>query len=203
LKWLYLKAMVDGNRHPALNAADIASTVDWQDEPLTTPEVEQASDWLLEEGYISGSSSSGHGVGRPSITPKGEAFADSGKSVRGGNEVARPQGTTIHISDSTNVAIGSPGTTQTYTVADQVKRVNAVADALEKAADHDSDASPEAATEARRIAAKIRAEASKPQPSPSRLKQFVLAAVTAGAGALGQAAVTDVVHLASHALQTL
>jgi DNA invertase Pin-like site-specific DNA recombinase len=134
LKWLYLKAMVDGSRSPVLNADDIAKIVDWQGDPLTKPEVEQASDWLLGEGYLSGESSWGHGVGRPSITARGEALADAARSVRGGNQPADPQGiTTIHISNSTNVAIDSPGTTQTYTVIEQVKRAVAVADALEAA----------------------------------------------------------------------
>ena len=56
--------------------------VGWQAEPLTTDEVAEASDWLLHEGSLSGSSSMGHGVGRPSITPRGEAFPDSGLIAR-------------------------------------------------------------------------------------------------------------------------
>src|SRR5262249_40681342 len=127
-----------------------------------------------------------------------KALADAGKSVRGDNAPADPQGTTtIHISNSTNVAIASPGTNQAYTVTEQVKRAVAVADALERA----SNGSPEAVMEAHRIASEIKAEVAQPQPNPSRLKQFVLSAVTAGAGALGQAAATDLVHLASQALQ--
>jgi DNA invertase Pin-like site-specific DNA recombinase len=200
LKWLYLKAMVDGNRHPVLQAVDIAKTVGWQGDPLSEQEVAEASDWLLDERYLSGSSTMGHGVPRPSITPRGEALADAAKSVRGGNKPADPQGTTtIHISNSTNVAIASPGANQTYTVTEQAKRAVAVADALEKA----SDGSPEEVAVAHRIASEIKAEAAQPQPNPSRLKQFVLSAVTAGTVALGQAAATDLVHLASQALQTL
>jgi hypothetical protein len=45
----------------------------------------------------------------------------------------------------------------------------------------------------------IKAEAAQPQPNPSRLKQLLLSAVTAGAGAL-RAAATYLVHLASQAL---
>jgi hypothetical protein len=54
LKWLYLKAMVIGNRHPVLLAEDIAKTFDWQADPLTEPEVADASDWLKDKGYLSG-----------------------------------------------------------------------------------------------------------------------------------------------------
>ncbi|STZ41268.1 recombinase family protein [Mycolicibacterium gilvum] len=199
LKWLYLKAMVDGNRHPVLKADDIANAVEWQGDSLTQQEVAEASEWLRDQEYISGTASWGHGVVRPSITAKGEALADAGKSVRGGNAPADPQGaTTIHISNSANVAIGSPGATQTYTVAEQIKRALAVADALEAAA----DGPPEAVEHAHQIAVEIKREAAEPQPNPSRLKQLLLYAITAGVGALGQTAATDLVHLASQALQT-
>ena len=56
--------------------------------------------------------------------------------------------------------------------------------------------------EAHRIASEIKAEAASDQPNPSRLKQLVMSAITAGAAALGQAAATDLVHLGSQALQT-
>jgi hypothetical protein len=56
--------------------------------------------------------------------------------------------------------------------------------------------------DAHRIASEIKTEAAQPQPNPSQLKQFVLSAVTAGAAALGQAGTTELVHLASQALQT-
>jgi hypothetical protein len=56
--------------------------------------------------------------------------------------------------------------------------------------------------EAHRVAFEIKAEAAQPQPNVVRLKQFVLSAVAAGADALGQAAATDSLHLASQALQT-
>lgn len=198
LKWLYLKAMVDGNRHPVLLVEDIAKSVDWQADPLTEPEVAAASDWLKDEGYLTGGGTFGHGVVRPSITPRGEALADAGQSVRGGNTPADPQGITmITISNSTNVAVGSPGATQTYTMTQQRERSVAVADALEAS----SGDSLEVA-EAHRIASEIKAEAASDQPNTSRLKQLVMSAITAGAAALGQAAATDLVHLGSQALQT-
>jgi len=83
-------------------------------------------------------------------------------------------------------------------VAEQIKRALAVADALEAAA----DGPPEAVEHAHQIAVEIKREAAEPQPNPSRLKQLLLYAITAGVGALGQTAATDLVHLASQALQT-
>jgi len=137
LAWLYLKAMVDGNRYPVLKPEDIAATVNWQGEPLTEPEVAAASDWLYEEGYLTGTRASGHGAVRPSITARGEMVADRKISVRpGGDAPADPQGvTTIHISNSTNVAIGSPGATQTYPVFEQIEKSLAVADLLASASE--------------------------------------------------------------------
>jgi DNA invertase Pin-like site-specific DNA recombinase len=200
LKWLYLKAMVDGNRRPTLIADDIATTVEWQADSLTEPEVAAASDWLKDEGYLSGGGTFGHGVVRPSITPRGEALADAGRSVRGGNTRADPQGTTnINISNSTNVAVASPGTTQTYSVNEQIERALAVADALGGATEGPSDS----VAEAHRIAAEIKHEAAQPQPSTGRLKQLLMSALTAGSVALGQTAATDLVHLTSQALQIL
>lgn len=62
-------------------------------------------------------------------------MADRKVSVRpGGDTPADPQGvTTINISNSTNVAIGSPGATQVYCVSEQMQKATAVADLLAKA----------------------------------------------------------------------
>jgi hypothetical protein len=200
LKWLYLKAMA-GSRHPVLQADDIANAVEWQGEPLTQRQVAEASEWLRDAEFISGTGAWGHGIVRPSITPKGEALADAGKSVRGGNSPADPQGaTTIHISNSTNIAIDSPGAQQSYSVSVQLEKVNAVAAALEDAA-RAPDARPEAAAEAERTAAEIRAETSRPKPDVGKLKRLLFSAMTGVAATFGQAAGTDLAHLASEALQ--
>ncbi len=200
LKWLYLKAMA-GNRHPVLQAGDIANAVEWQGEPLTQRQVAEASEWLRDAEYISGTGTYGGGIVRPSITHKGEALADAGKSVRGGNSPADPQGaTTIHISNSANIAIDSPGAHQCYWVSVQLEKVNAVAAALEDAAR--ANASPEAAAEAERTAAEIRAETSRPEPDVGKLKRLLFSAMTGIAATFGQAAGTDLAHLASEALQT-
>ncbi|HPY23432.1 MAG TPA: hypothetical protein PLK19_03820 [Mycobacterium sp.] len=200
LKWLYIKAMVNGHRHPVLDAADIAKTVDWQGDPLTEPEVATASDWLKEEGYITGPGSWGHGVIRPSITPRGEAMADNGKSVRGGSEPAQPQGS-VYISGSTNVAVHSPGAQQSYQALVQLEKANEVASALEVAA-RAPGVPPEVITAAERTAAEIRVETSRPEPDPGKLKQLLFSVMTALAGAFGQSAGTDLAHIASQALQS-
>jgi hypothetical protein len=200
LKWLYLKAMVETDRHPRLHADDIAKTVDWHDSPLGTSEVEQASSWLLGQGFLNGSESWGHGVGRPTITAKGEALVDAGRSVRGGEEQAQPQD--VYISHSTNVAVGSPGAQQSNLVSVQLEKANVVAAALEDAA-RAPDVSPEVAAEAERAAAEIRSEASRQEPDVGRLKALLFSAMTGIAATFGQTTGTDLAHLASQALQTL
>ncbi|MDP7707563.1 MULTISPECIES: hypothetical protein [Mycobacterium] len=196
------EVMVDGNRHPVLQANDIAKTVDWQGDPLTQRQVAEASEWLRDQEYISGTRAWGHGVVRPSITPKGEALTDMGKSVRGGNSPTDPKGTTtIRIRNSANIAIHSPAAQQSYSVSSQVlEKVNTVANALDDAAQA-LNASPKAATEAQHTATEIRAETSRPKPDLDKLKRLLFFAMTGIAAALGPTAGTDLAHLASKALQ--
>jgi hypothetical protein len=200
LAWLYLKAMVDGNRHPVLKAEDIAATVNWQGEPLTEPEVAAASDWLYDEGYLTGTRAMGHGVVRPTITARGEMMADRKISVRpGGDAPADPQGvTTIHISNSTNVAIGSPGATQTFTVSEQIERSVAVADLLAQASEGEAGD----VERAQQIAADIKAEVAAPTPDIGKVKKLVLSALGIGMTTLAHDGAAELVHLGSQALQT-
>lgn len=93
--------------------------------------------------------------------------------------------------------MGKPGGTQTHTVAEQLRMAIAVADVPRTAA----DGSPEAVRYAQHIAAEIKTEAAQPQPNPRRLERLLLSGIMAGAGALEQAAATDLIRLASHALQ--
>lgn len=73
--------------------------------------------------------------------------------------------------------------------------------ALENAA-RSPGGSPEAAAEAEHTATEIRAETSHPEPNVGKIKQLLFSAMTGIAAAFGQAAGTDLAHLASEALQT-
>jgi hypothetical protein len=72
-----------------------------------------------------------------------------------------------------------------------------VTDTLEKASYATSEG-----IEAHRIASEVKAAVKEPRPKPSRLKQLVMSAITAGTTELGQDAATELVHLGSPALQT-
>jgi hypothetical protein len=98
LRWIYLKAMLDRDRHPILIADEITKVVGCQGEPMTAEEVDSASDWLLAHQHIRCTDWS-NGARRASMTAKGETFAASNISVRGGNKAA-------------NIATTDPGETQ-------------------------------------------------------------------------------------------
>jgi hypothetical protein len=82
-----------------------------------------------------------------------------------------------------------------------LEKANAVAAALDDAA-LAPDASPDAAAEAERTAAEIRAETSRPEPDVGKLKRLLFSAMTGIAATFGQSAGTELAHLASQALQT-
>jgi hypothetical protein len=101
LKWFHLKAMLDRDRHPFVDAAAIAAAVGCQGGPMTSDEVDAAHRWLLEHGYLC-CPGWRHGTRRPSLTAKGEAVAASNKTVRGGDRDAY-------------IAIADPGAIRTHT----------------------------------------------------------------------------------------
>lgn len=92
LKWLYVKALVDGIRRPVLRVDDIAITVEWEGEPLRQEEVAAASEWLRNQGYIT--FTDGDSGVCAFLTDKGAMLPYLGRSARGGNARADPQGTT-------------------------------------------------------------------------------------------------------------
>lgn len=142
----------------------------------------------------------GHGVVRPSITARGESMADRKISVRpGGDAPADPQGvTTIHISNSTNVAIGSPGATQTSIVSEQTEKSLAVANLLAQA----SEGEASDVEDAHQVAADIKTEVASPKPDTGKLKKLLLSAMGVGVKTLAHDGAAELVHLGSQALQT-
>jgi hypothetical protein len=81
VKWLFLRAL-DGITMPVLSSEAIAAAVNWSDRELTTDEVNQASDWLKDQGLIEGQGVWGGGIPRPRLTSRGEAVAESTQSLR-------------------------------------------------------------------------------------------------------------------------
>ena len=67
---------------PVLTAESVAASMDLPGQQLTTDEVNQASDWLKDQGLIEGQAVWGGGIPRPSLTGLGEAAAESKRSLR-------------------------------------------------------------------------------------------------------------------------
>lgn len=204
LRWLYVKTMA-GNSFPVLSAADIAETVGWTSDPITDEEAHSATSWLRDKGMLDGQGVWGGGVPRPQITPAGERLADSGKSVRGGDEPAEPQGpsTTINISNSNvgNVASNSPGASQAASV-NVLRAAEGVVQALRAAADEPSV--PEAAAaQARETAVEIQAEIDSGTPNHGKLKELLFRTMTTIAGAVGSAVGTGLAQQAQEAIQAI
>jgi hypothetical protein len=127
-------------------------------------------------------------------------MADLKISVRpGGDAPADPQGvTTIHISNSTNVAIGSPGANQTYSISEQIERSVAVADLLAQASEGEAGD----VERAHEIAAEIKTELAAPAPNMGKVKKLLLSALGIGMNTLAHDGATELIHLGSQALQT-
>jgi len=67
---------------PVLTAESVGASTDLPGQQLTTDEVNQASDWLKDQGLIEGQAVWGGGIPRPSLTSLGEGVAESKRSLR-------------------------------------------------------------------------------------------------------------------------
>jgi hypothetical protein len=81
LDWLF-DQLLHGSRMPVLTAESVAASIDWPGQQLTTDEINQASDWLRDQGLIEGQAVWGGGIPRPRLTSLGEGAAESKRSLR-------------------------------------------------------------------------------------------------------------------------
>lgn len=201
LMWLYIKS-AEGNRHPVLMPDSIAQTTNWSAAPLTRDEVDSASVWLRDQGLLNGDATWGGGVPRPSITAKGESFADKGRSVRSlFDEPAATPSMNFFNSGTANFAVNSPGAQQSNTVTmNDIEKVRAVAETLEKAAVEEG-VSAEAAAEAREIAAELRSQVEQDNPDQFSIKRSLMRAGGALVTSFGTAAGAQLGPMALEAVQ--
>lgn len=183
LAWLY-DLRVDGRTIVAAEPADFMTATSWSDTEVTEDELNDAVVWLRDEGYVEGMSASGMVV-RPRLTPYGEKYAASGKSVRDLPGVVEVNSPYLHIEGSSGVAVAfhSPGATQTVNVQQRVEQAQALAEAIERALPAVADDETRAAAE--ELASEIRAESKSSEPKPGRLKTLATTAMTSIATAAG------------------
>jgi hypothetical protein len=203
LLWLYTET-AEGHSHPHISLDEIHRVAGWVAEPIETKEIAQATNYLKEQGLISGSGSFGGGVHRPSITSNGENQAATGMSVRPGppkevNTTGVTHNYTFNNHGPANNAVNSSDFTQTITVEQKTEKILEVADALDK---HAAEGAVNA-DDAQQIAADLREAATDPVGNRARLQAYLGAAIGAFTFAVGNAASQQATDLAVSAIQSL
>ena len=183
LAWLY-ELRLEGATIAEAKPAAFMEATSWSGSEVTREEVNAALEWLIEEGYVDGTGTMQRIVLRPKLTPHGEKYAASGKSVRDLPGVAEVQSPYLHIEGSSGVAVAfnSPGATQTVNVRQKAEQARTLADAIEQALPAVTDEQARAAEE---LVSDIRGESNSDSPSPGRLKTLATAAMTSIATAAG------------------
>ncbi|MFG1932232.1 hypothetical protein ACGFK1_16560 [Mycobacterium sp. NPDC048908] len=184
LAWLYELRVNAATIAEAKPAAFMEAT-SWSDAEVTRDELNDAVEWLKDEGYVEGIGTAQGIVVRPHLSTYGEKYAASGKSVRDLPGVAEVPSPYLHIEGSSGVAVAfhSPGATQTVNVQQKVEQARALADAIERALPAVTD--DQAHANAEELVSAIRAESSSETPAPGRLKMLATVAMTSIATAAG------------------
>lgn len=104
LAWLY-ELRLEGATIAEAKPAAFMEATSWAGSEVTREEVNAALEWLMEEGYVDGTGTMQRIVLRPKLTPYGEKYAASGKSVRDLPGVAEVQSPYLHIEGSSGVAV--------------------------------------------------------------------------------------------------
>lgn len=184
LAWLY-ELRINGSSIAEAKPAEFMEATDWSDAEVTRDELNEAVEWLTDEGYVDGIRTMQRVVVRPQLTPYGEKYAASGKSVRDLPGVADVQSPYLHIEGSSGVAVAfhSPGAMQTVNVRQKIEQAHALAEAIERALSAVADDGIRATGE--ELVSEIRAESSSEEANPGRLKTLATTAITSIATAAG------------------
>lgn len=184
LAWLYGLRVGGAAIAEAEPVAFMAAT-SWSDTEVTHDELNDAVEWLKDEGYVEGIGTAQGVVVQPSLSTYGEKYAASGKSVRDLPGVVEVQSPYLHIEGSSGVAVAfhSPGATQSVNVQTKIEQAQALADAIERALPAVAD--DKARANAEELVAQIRAESSSDAPKPGRFKALATTAMTSIATAAG------------------
>lgn len=147
LRWLYDQKAA-GRTSPVLSEISSSPYGFYYGDQFPAEEIERASGWLKDRGYLKGQGSMGAaGPLRPSITSQGEDLVEAGHTASESSPsspavdaplavAAHPiASTVVHVTGSNNVIqAGSPGATQSASVTQEHRQqVLAVADVLEQA----------------------------------------------------------------------
>lgn len=172
LRWLHDRA-VHGETDPVLSGVHRSGFGYLYGDPFTQQEIEAASRWLAENGFLRGRGSWGGGIPRPSITAKGESLVENDGSV---NEQAPQHPPTNYVSvtgDNNTVTTDSPHARVQVSISqDAREHAVKVADAVDSAAGV-LGLTPSDEQAARDLAAGLREEAGRPRPDAGRIRQIL------------------------------
>ncbi|MFL0242340.1 MULTISPECIES: hypothetical protein [Mycobacteriaceae] len=184
LAWLYELRIEGQTISQALPEPFMAATA-WSDAEVTHQELNAAVEWLMEEGYVNGHGTMQRVVIRPRLTPYGEKYAASGRSVRDLPGVIEVNSPYLHIEGSSGVAVafGSNNVTQNVNVQQKVEQARALAGAIERALPAIAD--EQVRSDAEQLALEIRAESQSAEPKQGKFKELATKAMTAIATAAG------------------
>lgn len=184
LAWLY-QLRIDGTKISEALPAPFMAATSWSDTEVTRDELNATLEWLMEEGYVDGHGTMQRVVVRPRLTPYGEKYAASGRSVRDLPGVVEVNSPYLHIEGSSGVAVAfeSNNVTQTVNVQQKVEQAQALAGAIERALPAIADEQVRA--DAKQLALEIRAESQSEEPKTGQFKELATKAMTAIAIAAG------------------
>jgi hypothetical protein len=207
LRWLYERAAA-GEHVPYLHnfwESGYARFLSTRGDFFAIAEIDDASRWLRDEGYISGPEAAGGGIVRPRIEAKGERLVENDRSASEDRTAAGGTNITVTGSTGVSVATNSPGATQTVTVAltgEMRRQILTVADYLDQTAAQ-LGAPAEELARVPELIAELRIVAGGPAADRGKLRQLLDTARQLAIGAAGAplgAGLEALVHQAARAL---
>ncbi|TNM69149.1 hypothetical protein FHN55_05030 [Streptomyces sp. NP160] len=210
LRWLY-DSNARGDSHPIISWIHQTGYGYYYGLGFSQQEIEDATRWLAEKGFLRGQGSWGGGIPRPSITAAGEDVVESKRSVNDvspslpGDDVPSPSTVTNYniTGGNINIADHSPGAQQSISISTETRQqVLGVAQALDDARGIlglDSAQTQVAA----QVSADLRAEASAPQPDRGRLRELLAKVSEVAVSGTGTAIGSAVVALAEQAIAAI
>lgn len=117
LRWLY-DCTLDGDDYPDDDDFALSAYGTYYGGPFTEQDISGASQWLRDEGYLTGVTIASGEVVNPMITAKGQKIVESERSVNADAQQPAPYSvTTVNVTGSgNNVAANSANVTQTTAV---------------------------------------------------------------------------------------
>lgn len=173
LRWLY-DCELRGNPSPRLSVAAMGSFGVYLAESFSEDEINKASRWLRDKGYLTGKGALGGGVLRPVITTEGQDIVEQNWTVNAPRGGEAPSGGTQYNFNAQvgNVAANSSNFTQQATVTgtpEQAEVIRGLAELIDLAQSRIAEVDESAGAIAGQVAADLQQAIAEGAPQPARL----------------------------------